>query len=326
MGGLSFSAEMSAPHNPASAKRPPKPHLSISGQLALLESRGMRIPDPDYAAECLRRAGYYRLSGYWKPFQADPRGASEQFAPGAAFPDVAALYVFDKRLRLDLLDALERIEIAFRAEIAHHMGAKHPLAHRRESLLRPKAAEKHAEWLAAHDREAMKSREPFVKHHREHYGGELPIWAAAELWSFGGLSKFYAMMRGADQRAVAARFGVENERLMENWLRGMAFVRNTAAHHGRLWNRGSIGRLSPRGMGKPPSGFNPPTLPGAQSHDRIYPVLCAIVFLVRQILPDSGWPGRLRKLLLTKFPKDSGRRLSEMGFPKKWENSPFWRE
>ena len=326
MGGLFFPRrKMSAPKPTVPAKRPPKPHLKISEQLALLESRGMKIPDPAQAADCLRRVGYYRLSGYWKPFQADPRGASERFAADAGFPDVVALYVFDKRLRLMLLDALERIEIAFRAEIAHHMGALHPLAHRLESLLRPRNAAEHAEWLAAHDREVNKSRENFVKHHREHYGGELPIWAAAELWSFGGLSRFYAMMRGADQRAVAARFGVENERLMENWLRGMAFVRNTAAHHGRLWNRGSIGRLSPRGKGKFPDGFNPPMLPGGRSHNRLCAVLCAVVFLVRQILPRSRWPRRLRELLL-KFPKGAGRNPGEMGFPRKWENSAFWRE
>ena len=107
---------MSVPEYPAfdSGKRPPKPHLKISEQLALLASRGMKISNPDHAADCLRRIGYYRLSGYWKPFQADPGGKSEQFAPGASFPDILALYVFDKRLRLILLDAQERIEIALR--------------------------------------------------------------------------------------------------------------------------------------------------------------------------------------------------------------------
>ena len=310
----------------APVKRPPKPHLTIDRQLALLESRGMRIPDSAHAADCLRRVGYYRLSGYWKPFQVDPGGESERFVSGAAFSDAMALYVFDKHLRLALLDGLERIEIAFRAEISHHMGARHPLAHRRESLLRPESARMHAEWLGARDRDAGESRERFAVHHREHYGGELPVWAAAELWSFGALSKFYAMMRGEDQRAVALRFGVENERLMAGWLRGMTFIRNAAAHHGRVWNRGSIGRLSPRGMGNPPRGFNPPALPGGRSYNRLYAVLCAIVFLVRRILPGSEWPRRLRGLLLNKFPKAPGRHLGEMGFPQGWENSAFWRE
>ena len=323
---------MSVPELPAfdSGKRPPKPHLKITEQLALLESRGMKVPDPNHAADCLRRIGYYRLSGYWKPFQADPGGESEQLAPGTSFSDVLALYVFDKRLRLILLDALERIEIALRAEISHHMGAKDPLAHRRENLLRPNnttaRADTRAKWLARRDYEEKISGELFAKHHIKHYGGELPIWVSTELWSFGALSKFYAMMRGADQRAVAARFGVENERLMGNWMRGMAFVRNTVAHHGRLWNRGSIGRLPPLQMGKVPAGFNPPTLPGDMSYDRLYAVLCVIVFLVRQILPNSRWPGRLREMLLMKFPQTSARNLSEMGFPQKWESSAFWRE
>ena len=63
---------------------------------------------------------------------------------------------------------------------------------------------------------------------------------------------------------------------------------------------------------------------GIVSH--AYAVLCVIVFLVRQILPDSRWPSRLREMLLMKFPQIPTRNLSEMGFPQKWESSAFWRE
>ena len=310
----------------APVARPPKPHLPIGGQVELLRSRGLEIGDDVRAADYLRRVGYYRLSGYWKPFLAGPSGESDRFVPGASFAHVADLYIFDKRLRLTLLDALERIEVAFRAEVAHHMGAKNPLAHRRTALLRPDSADRHRAWLGEHDGEVRRSREVFVSHHREKYGGELPIWAAVELWSFGALSRFYAMMNGADQRAVAARFGVENERLAANWLRGMTFVRNVSAHHGRLWNRGSVGRLSPRGLGKTPAGFDPPLLPRGRSSDRLCAVLCATIFLVRQICPRSGWPSRLRDLLRRDFPDAPDRSLREMGFPPKWEESAFWRK
>ena len=301
--------------------RPPKPYRTIAQQVVRLESRGMAIDDTEHATDCLRRIGYYRLAGYWRPFQINRPDEPEKFARNADFSKVLALYLFDKRLRLVLLDALERVEIAFRAEISYHMGSKDRLAHQNQALLNPRAAARHYDkWLSAHNRDIEKSHEPFVKHHQDYYGGEIPIWAASELWSFGGLSKFYAMMRRADQLAVAARFGVEDARLMVSWLLGISIARNIAAHHSRLWNR-RVWRLSSTF----PGAHSPPTLPDGHSQNKIYPVLCAIVYLVRHITPGSRWPHRLREMLLELNPK-TGRNLSEMGFPPDWAQSPFWQQ
>lgn len=44
--------------------------------------------------------------------------------PGARFLDTVALYVFDKKLRLLILDPIERIEVAFRVNIAYLLGEK----------------------------------------------------------------------------------------------------------------------------------------------------------------------------------------------------------
>lgn len=46
-----------------------KPHLSFDAQVQLLQSRGMVIDNPAAAAQLLSVIGYYRLSGYWYPWQ-----------------------------------------------------------------------------------------------------------------------------------------------------------------------------------------------------------------------------------------------------------------
>ena len=46
-----------------------KPFLTIDQQLDLIASRGLDIGDRDYAADCLKNIGYYRLSGYWYPLR-----------------------------------------------------------------------------------------------------------------------------------------------------------------------------------------------------------------------------------------------------------------
>lgn len=303
--------------------RTPPAYLNPPEQIAHLQQHGMTITDLEHATDCVRRIGYYRLSGYWRPFQVNRPDKAEAFASDTQFANVLALYWFDKRLRFTLLDALEQIEIALRAQIAYHLGAKDPMAHQNKRLLNPEATAQHYDkWLAAYSRDVQQSYEPFIKHERDQHGGAIPIWVAIELWSFGRLSMFFTMMRGSDRRVVAAQFGVSNHRIMAGWLRAMAIVRNIAAHHSRLWNRAAIGRLPQKG--EFPNEFNPPMLPDRRSYDRLYPVLCVIVFLTRQISPNSQWPRSLRSMLEQLHSK-TGRSLREMGFPSNWEQSSFWR-
>jgi len=86
-----------------------KAALSFPDQLAQLQQRGLHVTDPDRALHWLRRVSYYRLSAYFLPFK-----NGESFRPGTEFNDVAGLYIFDRKLRLLVLDAIERIEVALR--------------------------------------------------------------------------------------------------------------------------------------------------------------------------------------------------------------------
>ena len=127
-----------------------KPWLSIDEQLAKLRQRGMVVSDPAKSRDYLERIGYYRLSGYWFAFRErselccalNPAALGkherskpgrlplDQFKPGASFENAVDLYVFDKKLRLLAMDALERIEISLRVDISHHLGERHRFARR----------------------------------------------------------------------------------------------------------------------------------------------------------------------------------------------------
>src|SRR5690348_3838451 len=91
-----------------------KPYLDISQQLALIQQRGVIVSDVPKATEMLHRIGYYRLSGYWYPFRGIVNLSigpivGDNFRPGTQLATVLDLYVFDKKLRLLMLDAFERI-------------------------------------------------------------------------------------------------------------------------------------------------------------------------------------------------------------------------
>ena len=114
-----------------------KPYLPVAAQLALLKGRGLSITDDSRAAAALERIGYYRLSGYWYPLRvstvSNPGGAlivGDDFRHGTEFGQIVDLYVFDKKLRLLTLDAIERIEVALRTNIALMLGQYSPVAHR----------------------------------------------------------------------------------------------------------------------------------------------------------------------------------------------------
>ncbi|MEW8702051.1 MAG: Abi family protein, partial [Candidatus Thiodiazotropha sp.] len=74
-----------------------KTPTTIEQQLAQLADRGMEIPDPGKARFYLTHIGYYRLRGYWMPFEAASSANSEhRFKPGTTFDQVLNLYTFDR--------------------------------------------------------------------------------------------------------------------------------------------------------------------------------------------------------------------------------------
>lgn len=103
------------------AKRIPfsKAYIEESGLIALLQSRGLFIPDVSKARHYLTHIGYYRLSAYMYPLLRIPKD-QHLYKRGAAFDKVMMLYRFDKKLRFLLFNEIEKIEVAVRSAIVKH--------------------------------------------------------------------------------------------------------------------------------------------------------------------------------------------------------------
>ena len=92
-----------------------KQAISIDDQVSLLKRRGLQITDEAKVRSCLVHIGYYRLSAYELPFQrGDHTDGHHQFLPNTNFDHILDLYTFDRKLRLLVMDAMERIEIAIK--------------------------------------------------------------------------------------------------------------------------------------------------------------------------------------------------------------------
>ena len=261
-----------------------KPALSFEAQLHQLKERGLAVADEAGALRWLSQVSYYRLSAYSLPLRRDDR-----FVAGTDFGDIVVLYDFDRRLRLLMLDAIERIEVSVRTaltyEIAHAYG---PFGHVEPLNFDP--AFRHARFMGELAREEARAKETFAEHFRSKYTSEvhLPIWMATELISFGALSQLYAHASPAIRRRVASRYGVP-ENIVGNWLHVLSYVRNVCAHHKRLWNRVlAIRPMIPR---------NDQVLSGLPiNNQRFASILAVSVHLLQRIAPASAWPSRVGEL------------------------------
>jgi abortive infection bacteriophage resistance protein len=295
---------------------------SIDDQLGLLKSRGMAISEPIRAKKALERFGYYRLSGYWYPFkQADDDGTIlDQFIPGTHMSDAVDLYVFDKKLRLLALDALERIELALQVDIAYRFGRRDACAHLKPHLLQQKFVMngRYKRWEERYRSfETRSGKAAFVKHNKQAYG-ELPIWVAVQILDFGALSHLFEMLPMDIQTKIAGKYGILNGKFMIQWMRSFSQVRNASAHHERLWNSHIKDHASV-----------PLQLVEIAQTDQyqVFRYFCLMRFFLKQLCPQSKWHIRLRDHLHSfPQPNNGAVTLKDMGVIDGWEDWDLWKE
>lgn len=291
-----------------------KPPLSFAAQVALLQSRGMIIPDAKRAEHYLSHLNYYRLAGYILPFEQDH--STHTLRPGTTFAEVLNLYVFDRELRLLVLDAIERIEVSVRTQWAYHLAHAEQDAHAYLQAKHVDSARHFARHLATLERELERSSETFIKHFREKYNEPNlpPVWAACEVMSLGLLSNWYALLRPISLRKRIAKTYELDQQVFESALHHLSYIRNICAHHSRLWNRTMVITVS---VPKRPTILRTEIV--NINDRRLYNSLCLIVYLMDCISPGHHWRKRLQDLLA-----NHGANVAAMGFPQGWQQFGLW--
>jgi abortive infection bacteriophage resistance protein len=258
---------------------------------------------------------------------------ADTFIEGARFEDAVALCLFDHHLRLCLLDALQQIEIAMRVQIGYQLGKADPFGHlHRESLDldtcaqpgRDSASEldAHDDWLTMFDALRSDSRhEDYVKHFTLKYDGEMPVWVATELMTFGCLTYLYHLLSHRDADKIAANLGIRDRDLVHKWLKALNVLRNHCARNARIWNRSTV--YPPK---KPPANLTHERLHHLRAADpnKLYFLAALIAHLVVSLRPASNWP-RQFKTRMRKFPEVNGMTpQNSMGFVGGWDELPLW--
>lgn len=290
-----------------------KPPLTIEQQVAQLLARGMS-GTKETMIDRLAVVNYYRLSAYWYPFR-DRQG--DRFREGTSFDTVWNRYAFDRQLRLLLMDAIERIEIAVRTGLAyHHSHAFGAFGWATNAQSLPGLdAEDLGKFYHSVDEDYAKSNESFCQHFRRKYGTEherLPTWMVTEVMTFGRVLTFFRGSPIEVQDNVANKFRTARS-VFKSWLFSLNAIRNICAHHSRVWNRelGMKPKIPDSLAWQAPCRILP---------NRVFGILSICNYCLKLIAPQTRWQSRLEDLL-SRFPAIP---TADMGFPENWKESPIW--
>jgi len=292
-----------------------KQPISILTQIEKLKNRGLRFLVEKNAENYLANISYYRLRAYTYPFQ-NNENPEHPFIQEVNFEDIISLYVFDRRLRLLIFNAIEKIEIALRTQIIYNYSLEYGAFWHLKSELFNNAIY-FAEHIASLQKEIDRSNETFIKHYQQTYNDpkEPPCWMSLEVSSMGLLSKIFSNLKKEKCKdRITSYFGLKDVDILTNWMHCFSVIRNICAHHGRIWNRRLPKIALPR---KTLQSF----IDNKQIHNnKTYSYLCSILYVLNIISPSHSFKENLLNLM-----KDCPMmQEKEKGFPKNWRQEEIW--
>lgn len=294
----------------------PKKVISFDKQIKQLQERGMVIEDIDAAKELLRSISYFRLQGFWWEFQIDK--TNHKFKEGTSFTRVIQLYTFDRKLRLLLFDAIERIEIALRTKLVYYPSIElGQWWFENENNFFSKNF--HDDSLKEIDKELARTKEIFIKSHGVKYGYEHrpPAYKTLEVISFGCLSKIYSNLKNeiTAKDRVAKELNLPNHNFLRSWLQTFNIVRNIIAHHSRIWNRNID--FAPKFLHTTSHDF----IEKPANEHSIYHCISCILFVLNKVSKGHS----LKNRIITLMDDNDFIDLAEMGIPNNWREQDLWK-
>lgn len=299
-----------------------KPPLTLTEQIKLLQSRGLIIPNKQAAIHHLQFISYYRFSGYGLEFEEmDSNTRTHRYKQGTTFEHILNCYIFDRKLRLLLIDAIEQIEVAIRTVIMNELALRHGSHwYTKKELFLSKY--NHADLISAIQKETFytadvgsaqhKKRERFIQYYYTNYSEPKlpPIWMVTEVLSLGTWSILFAnLINREDQKIICKPFGL-NYVVMTSWLHSLTYLRNLCAHHSKLFSRNfTFKPLIAKQYAKQ-----------LANNTRFAAQATIIKILLDVISPKNHWGIHLFELIKS-YPEIAP---SKLGFQTNWFKDSFW--
>ena len=273
--------------------------LTISEQINLLRSRGLLIEDDNKLEKILKNISYFHLSIYFKAFQKQ----NNQFIEEVYFNDILNIYNFDKKLRLLLINVLERIELSLKSVLIYEISKKEKdnYWYSKKSLFNNNSGiEKILNTL-------KESKEIYIQHYYKKYSKPEfpPTWMFFENLSFGECTRMLMNLAENNRNIVDGFYKMP--KTVIQIFHHLSILRNFCAHNSRIWNR------------KFP--FQVPIYKSYENifkkikRDSLFAYIILIQLILQKIHPESKWLNSLNSLI-----DDHNIKIDKMGFPDNWKN------
>lgn len=208
---------------------------TLDEQIAILERRGLRIPDKPAAKEFLLRNNYYRVSGYSLTLR-----DHDVFFDSATFQNIIDIYECDHEMRHILLKYIEIIEVTVKSAYAYEFTNVHgPIGYLDNTHF--SNAIKHAEIINKAEQQKITRlpHEAYLKHFVTELKEDVPLWAYVDLLTIADMSFLFSISETAIKKAVANALGIakRGDEVVEAFMHKLTIIRNLCAHGSRLFNR-----------------------------------------------------------------------------------------
>ena len=223
----------------------PKQILTITQQVQSYIDAGMVITSRADVEKALKSVGFYRLRGYSFHLYDN---ATKKYVPGTRFEDILKLYQFDQELSALIFSMISKIEVALRVRLVESLLVHgEPLVLQDSSIFKEK--KRYWQNMSTVASEIARSNDVFIKHNFDNHDGEVPVWAAVEVLSFGTLSKIIKNLKtgtGSSYSILALNYQYKSkkgnlvkpsQKMLASWIQSVSVLRNMCAHNSRIYNR-----------------------------------------------------------------------------------------
>lgn len=232
---------------------------------------------------------------------------------------ICHIYNFDMELRSLLFDMTCKIEVALRARFCEALLQKNDaLIYMDSSIFK----EKEIFWKNASSisLEIAQSTDVFIAHNYKNHDGQIPLWAAVEVMSFGTLSKCIKNLKTGNDSVypnLAQFYKYTSEKgnlvtpsidMLSSWIHAVVVLRNICAHNSRIYNRS---------LSTKPKLLNCDQQNPSPRYYGLYHIILAMKYLRPS---DSEWLAFINSFiaLLNKYQNEID--LNRLHFPTNWKD------
>lgn len=216
-----------------------KTFKTLEEQIAIFESKGLKITDYDKTKEILFRENYFFINGYRHLFQRSYKDMS--FLPGTTFDELYGTFLFDRNIRNITFKYILIIENNIKSIISYHLSRKYGF--KEKDYLDPKNfVQDNMKVRQVYDVLNKMKRQIRINgkqhtatsHYMTNYG-YIPMWILVKVLSFGIISELYGILKYEDQTSIAEFYKTDSETLAIN-LALLSNFRNLCAHEDILYD------------------------------------------------------------------------------------------